>query len=49
MEFICLRTFLRVARVEKVRSEHMILIGKPEVKGRFGDLGMDGRIVLKQL
>jgi len=35
--------------VEKMRNEHIILIRKPEVKGNFGDLGMDGRIVLKQL
>jgi hypothetical protein len=35
--------------VEKVRNKHIILIWKHEGKGNFGDLGMDGRIVLKQL
>jgi hypothetical protein len=27
--------------VEKVRSKHIILIGKPEGKGNLGDLVMD--------
>jgi hypothetical protein len=35
MEFICLRTFLRIARVEKARNEHIFFIGKPEGRGQL--------------
>ena len=38
--------FLIIAHAEKVRNEYVILIGKPEGKGNFGDLDINRWIVL---
>jgi hypothetical protein len=35
--------------VEYVRNSHIILVGKPEGKDSFGDIGIDGRVILRQL
>ena len=36
-----------VARVEKGRDVHKVLVGKPEGKNHWGDQDVDGRIILK--
>jgi hypothetical protein len=36
-----------VARVEEIRSEHIILIGKPDGKTPLGRLRIDGKIILE--
>jgi hypothetical protein len=46
---ITLRVILagHVVRVRNIRNTHNILVGKPQGKHRFGDLDVDGRIILK--
>jgi len=36
-----------VARMGERRGVHRILVGKPEGKRPLGDLGVDGRIILR--
>jgi len=36
-----------VARMGEARSMHRVLVGKPEGKKNWGDLDVDGRIILK--
>jgi hypothetical protein len=36
-----------MARMGEMRSADTILVGKPEEKKPLGDLGLDGRIILK--
>jgi hypothetical protein len=31
----------------EMRNAHIILVGKPERKDRLGDLGVDGKIILR--
>jgi hypothetical protein len=31
----------------EARNAHILLVGKPEGRNHLGDLGIDGRIVLK--
>jgi hypothetical protein len=33
--------------MEEMRNSCEILVGKPEEKRRFGDLGVDGKIILE--
>jgi len=35
------------ARIVKRRGVYRVLVGKPEGKDHFEDLGVDGRIILK--
>jgi hypothetical protein len=35
-----------VSHTEKMGNIYRILVGKPQGKGRVGELGIDGRIIL---
>jgi hypothetical protein len=36
-----------VARMGGIRTDYKILVGKPEGKRSFGNLGIDGKIILE--
>jgi len=38
-----------VARVGEERGLYRVLVGKPEGKNHWGDLGVDGRIILERI
>jgi hypothetical protein len=36
-----------VSSIETTRGAYRILVGRPEIRNHFGDLGVNGRIILK--
>jgi hypothetical protein len=38
---------VHASSMETTRFAYRILVGRPEIRNHFGDLGVDGRIILK--